>query len=60
MWQILRYHIRVPRSFVSSVLEEIDPRRVEKRKHLCFQRRTYRCGRPKFTWHLDEYDKRLV
>ena len=59
MWQILRvrYHIRVPRSFVSSVLKEIDPRGVEERKHRCFQRRTYQSHGPNFTWHLDGYDK---
>ena len=59
MWQILRvrYDIRVPQSFVSSVLKEIDPRGVEERNHCCFQHRTYQSHGPKFTRHLDGYDK---
>mgnify|MGYP002803604457 CR=1 FL=1 len=57
MWQILRvrYHIRVPRSFVASVLKETDPSGVEERKRRCFQRRRYHTRGSNFTWHLDGY-----
>lgn len=59
MWHILRlrYHLHVPRSFVATVLREIDPAGVEERKRRSFQRRTYLSPGPNFCWHLDGYDK---
>ena len=59
MWHVLRlrHRINVPRRLVQSLLREVDPRGVERRKSRCLQRRTYVSPGPNFCWHMDGYDK---
>ena len=59
MWHVLRlrYQLNVPRRIVETLMKEIDPNGVRRRKQRCLKRRTYLSAGPNFTWHIDGYDK---
>ena len=59
MWHVLRlrHNIHVPRRLVESLMREVDPRGVERRKHRSLHRRMYVSPGANFCWHVDGYDK---
>ena len=59
MWHVLRLRpkIHVPRRLVESLMREVDPCGVEKRKHGRLHRRMYVSPGANFCWHIDGYDK---
>lgn len=59
MWHVLRlrYQLNVPRRIVESLVKEIYPNGVRRRKQRCLKRRTYLSAGSNFTWHIDVYDK---
>ena len=49
----LRHHVNVPRSQVASIMKDIDPEGVQKRKSRRLRRRAYVSYGPNFCWHID-------
>lgn len=59
MWRLLqrKYEMRVPRKFVESILQELDPEGSRLRRAHRLQRRVYLNPGPNHCWHADGYDK---
>ena len=58
VWHFLEMDgIRVPRSIVRTILKELDPEGVERRRSHRLRRRKYSNPGPNFAWHIDGYDK---
>ena len=59
MWRRLvhSYNLNVKRDTVLSLLREIDPEGIERRKRRQLLRRRYSTPGPNYMWHVDRYDK---
>ena len=55
IWHSLRlkHYVNVPRSFVASIMKEIDPEGVKERRATRLKRRAYVSEGPNFCWHID-------
>ena len=49
----LRHHLNVPQQTVSTIMKEIDPDGVRRRRARRLKRRKYVSLGPNFTWHID-------